>query len=216
MIVILLGAPGVGKGTQGSLISKQFAIPQISTGDILRNEVKKSTELGKQAKNFMNKGELVPDDVIVGMMESRIKADDCSNGFILDGFPRTVEQADALGRMLDKNKLKLNCSLLIDVPEDVIIERLTGRRVCPNCGEVYHLKYNPPKNDNVCDKCGTELIQRDDDKKETVKNRLDVYNRSTAPLINYYERKGKLIKINGMGSIDQIFDNVKLAFKEAV
>lgn len=216
MIIILLGAPGVGKGTQGSLISKQFAIPQISTGDILRNEVKKSTELGKQAKNFMDKGELVPDDIIIGMMENRIKADDCSNGFILDGFPRTVEQADALGRMLDKNNLELNCSLLIDVPEDVIIERLTGRRVCPNCGEVYHLKYNPPKNDNVCDKCGTKLIQRDDDKKETVKNRLDVYNRSTAPLINYYERKGKLIKINGMGNIDQIFDSVKFALEKTI
>ena len=216
MIVILLGAPGVGKGTQGSLISKQFGIPQISTGDILRSEVKKSTELGKQAKKFMDKGELVPDDVIVGMMEHRIKESDCSNGFILDGFPRTVEQADALGRMLDKNNLDLNCALLIDVPEDVIIERLTGRRVCPNCGEVYHLKYNPPKNDNICDKCGTKLIQRDDDKKETVKNRLDVYNRSTAPLINYYERKGKLIKIDGMGSIDNIFDNIKLALKKVV
>jgi len=216
MIVILLGAPGVGKGTQGSLISKQFGIPQISTGDILRSEVKKSTELGKQAKKFMDKGELVPDDVIVGMMEHRIKESDCSNGFILDGFPRTVEQADALGRMLDKNNLDLSCALLIDVPEDVIIERLTGRRVCPNCGEVYHLKYNPPKNDNICDKCGTKLIQRDDDKKETVKNRLDVYNRSTAPLINYYERKGKLIKIDGMGSIDNIFDNIKLALKKVV
>ncbi len=210
MIVILLGAPGAGKGTQGSLISKQFAIPQISTGDILRSEVKKSTELGKQAKNFMDKGELVPDGIIIGMMENRIKASDCSNGFILDGFPRTVEQADALRKMLDKNGLDLNCALLIDVSEDAIIERLTGRRVCPNCGEVYHLQYNPPKKDNVCDKCGAKLIQRDDDRKEIVKNRLDVYNRSTAPLIDYYERLGKLIKINGMGSMDKIFDGVKL------
>ena len=215
MIVILLGAPGAGKGTQGSLISKQFAIPQISTGDILRSEVKKSTELGRQAKNFMDKGELVPDDIIIEMMENRIRTSDCSNGFILDGFPRTVEQADALRKMLDKNSLDLNCALLIDVPEDVIIERLTGRRVCPNCGEVYHLQYNPPKKDDVCDKCGAKLIQRDDDRKETVKNRLDVYNRSTAPLINYYERLGKLIKINGMGSIDKIFDDVKLALGKA-
>ena len=157
----------------------------------------------------MDKGELVPDDVIIGMMENRIKEDDCKNGFILDGFPRTVAQAEAFDEMLKKNNLQLDRVLLIDVPEEEIIDRLTGRRVCPNCGAVYHIKNNPPKKDNICDQCGSKLIQRDDDTEEVVRNRLEVYKKSTMPLVEYYTKTGKLVKINGVGTIDEIFGRIK-------
>ena len=209
MILILLGAPGVGKGTQGVLISKEYGIPQISTGDILRKEVKEETELGKKAKQYMDKGELVPDDIIIDMMEKRIKEDDCKNGFILDGFPRTTAQAEAFDEMLKKNSLNLDKVLLIDVPEEEIVERLTGRRVCPNCGAVYHIKNNPPKQEGICDKCGSKLIQRDDDTEEVVRNRLEVYKKSTMPLVEYYEKQGKLVKIDGTGKIEEIFERIK-------
>ncbi len=209
MIIILLGAPGVGKGTQAQLISKEFSIPQISTGDILRNEVKMGTPLGKEAKGYMDKGALVPDDIIIRMMENRIRQDDCKRGFILDGFPRTVAQAEAFDEMLKKNGLTLDRVILIDVPEEEIIERLTGRRVCPKCGAVYHIKNNPPKNDNLCDKCGVELVQRDDDKREVVENRLKVYRESTMPLIDYYTKTGKLVKVDGRGSIEETFEKIK-------
>ncbi|WP_035589637.1 adenylate kinase [Hippea jasoniae] len=213
MILILLGAPGVGKGTQGVLISKEYNIPQISTGDILRKEVKEQTELGKKAKAYMDKGELVPDDIIIDMMEKRIKQEDCKNGFILDGFPRTTAQAKAFDEMLQKNGLNLDKVLLIDVPEEEIISRLTGRRVCESCGAVYHIKYNPPKEDGVCDKCGGKLIQRDDDKEEVVRNRLEVYKKSTMPLIYYYKNSGKLVVVDGMGEIEEIFERVKEVLK---
>lgn len=209
MILILLGAPGVGKGTQGQLIGKEFFIPQISTGDILRKEVKEKTQLGQEAKKYMDSGALVPDDIIVGMMEKRIKEEDCKNGFILDGFPRTVAQAEALDKMLSKNNLELDRVVLIDVDEKEIVERLTGRRVCPKCGAVYHIKNNPPKNDNICDKCGSKLIQRDDDKKDVVENRLRVYQESTLPLVEYYRNSNKLAKVDGTGEIDEIFKNIK-------
>ncbi len=209
MILILLGAPGVGKGTQGALISKEYGIPQISTGDILRSEVKNETELGKKAKAYMEKGELVPDDVIIEMMEKRIKQDDCKNGFILDGFPRTVAQAEAFDKMLSKNGLELDKVILIDVPEDEIIERLTGRRICPNCGAVYHIKNNPPKVDGVCDRCGSKLIQRDDDREDVVRKRLEVYKESTMPLVDYYMKTSKLVKVDGTGDIEEIFARIK-------
>ncbi len=209
MILILLGAPGVGKGTQGALISKEYGIPQISTGDILRSEVKNETELGKKAKAYMEKGELVPDDVIIEMMEKRIKEDDCKNGFILDGFPRTVAQAEAFDRMLAKNGLELDKVILIDVPEEEIIDRLTGRRICPNCGAVYHIKNNPPKVEGVCDRCGSKLIQRDDDREDVVRKRLEVYKKSTMPLIDYYTKTSKLVKVDGTGDIEEIFARIK-------
>ncbi len=209
MILILLGAPGVGKGTQGALISKEYGIPQISTGDILRSEVKNETELGKKAKAYMEKGELVPDDIIIEMMEKRIKEDDCKNGFILDGFPRTVAQAEAFDKMLAKNGLELDKVILIDVPEEEIIDRLTGRRICPNCGAVYHIKNNPPKVDEVCDRCGSKLIQRDDDREDVVKKRLEVYKKSTMPLIDYYTKTSKLVRVDGTGEIEEIFSRIK-------
>ncbi len=213
MILILLGAPGVGKGTQGALISKEYGIPQISTGDILRNEVRNETELGRKAKVYMDKGELVPDTIIIDMMEKRIMQDDCKNGFILDGFPRTVAQAEAFDKMLRKNGLELNRVLLIDVPEEEIIERLTGRRICTNCGAVYHIKNNPPKEDSICDKCGGRLVQRDDDTEEVVRNRLDVYKKNTMPLIDYYIKTSKLVKIDGIGGIEEIFGRIKKTLK---
>ncbi len=209
MIIILLGAPGVGKGTQAQLISKEYGIPQISTGDILRAEVKNETPLGREAKRYMDSGELVPDELIVKMMEKRITQDDCKNGFILDGFPRTVAQAEAFEKMLQEHGLKLDHVILIDVPKEEIILRLTGRRICPKCGAVYHIRYNPPKSEGVCDKCKTPLIQRDDDKEDVVKNRLAVYEKSTKPLVEYYEGKGKLVRIDGVGSIDEIFGRIK-------
>ncbi len=209
MILILLGAPGVGKGTQGELISQEYGIPQISTGDILRKEVKEGTQLGKEAKKYMDSGALVPDDVIVRMMENRIKEDDCRKGFILDGFPRTVAQAEALDIMLKKNNISLNRVILIDVPKNEIIDRLTGRRVCSQCGAVYHIKNNAPKKDGICDRCGGKLIQRNDDTKEVVENRLSVYEKSTMPLIEYYQKTSKLVKVDGMGSIEEIFAKIK-------
>ncbi len=209
MILVLLGAPGVGKGTQAQLISKEFSIPQISTGDILRKEVKEESELGKKAKTFMDSGGLVPDDVIVDMMEKRIKESDCANGFILDGFPRTIAQADALDKMLEKNNLKLDSAILVDVAQDKIVERLTGRRVCEKCGAVYHIKNNPPKKEGICDLCGGKLIQRDDDKEEIVLNRLKIYEELTQPLIAYYSEKNKLKKVDGVGAIEDIFKRVK-------
>ncbi len=209
MILILLGAPGVGKGTQGELISQEYGIPQISTGDILRKEVKEGTQLGKEAKKYMDSGALVPDDVIVRMMENRIKEDDCRKGFILDGFPRTVAQAEALDIMLKKNNISLNRVILIDVPKNEIIDRLTGRRVCSQCGAVYHIKNNAPKKDGICDKCGGKLIQRNDDTKEVVENRLSVYEKSTMPLIEYYQKASKLVKVDGMGSIEEIFAKIE-------
>ncbi len=197
MKLILLGAPGAGKGTQAKWISKEYGLPHISTGDILRQNVKEGTELGKEAKKYMDAGGLVPDEVIIGMMRDRLAQDDCRAGFILDGFPRTIKQAEELEKITD-----IDAVLNIYVPFEKLIERITGRRSCPKCGAVYHIKYNPPKKDNICDVCGTPLIQRDDDKEETVKKRLETYEEQTAPLIDYYEKKGKLLTVEGQEEIE--------------
>ncbi len=200
--VIFLGPPGGGKGTQAKLLAKKYGYRHISTGDILREAVRKGTELGKLAKSYMDKGELVPDDVMIGLIEEVLKEDDRS--VIMDGFPRTLPQAEAFDDLLNRTKIELLGAVLIDVPDEEIIRRLSARRVCPKCGAVYNMIYSPPKNDEICDNCGTKLIQRDDDKPETIKRRLEVYRRDTEPLVGYYRKKGKLFTVNGVGSIEEI------------
>ncbi len=199
--IILLGAPGAGKGTQAALIAKQYAVPHISTGDILRRNIKDGTPLGLKAKQFIDAGALVPDDVVIGLVELRLKEEDCKNGYILDGFPRTIPQAEALDRVAN-----IHLAINIDVPFDVIVGRLGGRRVCV-CGETYHV--STLNGETKCKKCGKELFIRDDDKPETVRNRLKVYEEQTQPLIDYYKAQGKLATIPATGSIDEIFAEVK-------
>ena len=211
MKLILLGAPGAGKGTQAKWISKEYGLPHISTGDILRQNVKEGTELGKEAKRYMDEGKLVPDELIIKMMKGRLSQEDCRGGFILDGFPRTINQAEELGKITD-----IDAVLNIYVPFEKLIERITGRRSCPKCGAVYHIKYNPPKKDNICDVCGTPLIQRDDDKEETVKKRLETYEEQTAPLIDYYEKKGKLLTVEGQEEIEDTRKLVKEALESVL
>ncbi len=213
MRLILLGPPGAGKGTQAKYIADEFNIPQISTGDILRENVVKGTKLGKKAKVYMDKGELVPDDVMIGLVKQRVAADDCSNGYILDGFPRTTVQADGLEKALeDENIDKV---LFINVSDDTVVERLSLRRVCRKCGTIYHLKFNPPTEDNICDKCGGELYQRDDDKEATIKNRLNVYRKQTEPLVDYYRNKGILVEINGEEPVDNINEEIRRILKNS-
>jgi len=208
MRLVLLGAPGAGKGTQAKKLIEKYGIPQISTGDLLRAAVSAGTQLGKEAKSYMDRGELVPDRVVLGMVEERLKRDDCKKGYILDGFPRNVAQAEALDKMLNDLGMSLDAALSVDVPFDDLMKRLTGRRTCKACGQMYNIYFNPPKKEGVCDKCGGELFQRDDDKEETIKKRLEVYNSQTSPLIDYYSKKGILKSVNGTGSIDEIFANI--------
>ncbi len=208
MIIILLGAPGVGKGTQGKMLSEKYALPEISTGDILRAEVKNNTDLGKEAEEYMKKGELVPDAVIIGMMKNRMSCEDCRNGFVLDGFPRTVDQANALENMLKSEGKDIDYVLNIAVPEEKIIRRISGRRSCPECKSVYNIYFNPPKKDAVCDHCGCLLVLRDDDNEETVKSRLSTYNQKTSPLVDYYRKNGVLVEIDGNGTPGKIFENI--------
>lgn len=206
--IILLGPPGAGKGTQAKKISAEFAIPQISTGDMLREAVKKGTELGKMAKSFMDKGGLVPDEVVIGIVKERLKGADCAKGFILDGFPRTIPQAEALDRVIAELGKAIKAVLSLDVDEKELMERLCGRRTCPSCGAMFHVSFNAPKKAGVCDKCGAALIQRDDDKEETIRTRLENYRKSTAPLIAYYGKSGKLKPVLASGQIDAIYANI--------
>lgn len=208
MRLVLLGAPGVGKGTQAKKLIDKYGIPQISTGDILRKAVADGTPLGKEAKSYMDKGELVPDKVVIGLIQDRLKQADCKKGFILDGFPRNTAQAETLDGMLKKLGMPIDSALSVDVPKDDLMKRLTGRRTCKNCQQMYNVYFSPPKKAGVCDKCGGELFQRDDDKEETIKRRLDVYDAQTAPLIDYYNKKGILKSVMGIGSIDDIFKKV--------
>lgn len=209
MRLVLLGAPGAGKGTQAKKIIEKQAVPQISTGDLLRAAVAAGTELGKAAKAVMDKGELVPDSVVLGMVEERLKQDDCKAGYILDGFPRNTKQAEALDEMLAKLGMSLTAALSVDVPLENLMKRLTGRRTCKACGQMFNVFFGAPKKEGVCDKCGGELFQRDDDKEETIRKRLDVYTAQTAPLIDYYGRKNILKSVDGgTGTIDEIFVKV--------
>jgi adenylate kinase len=208
MRLVLLGAPGAGKGTQAKKLIEKYGIPQISTGDLLRAAVAAGSQLGKEAKSFMDKGELVPDRVVLGMVEERLKQDDCKKGYILDGFPRNTVQAEALDRMLGALGMPLTAALSVDVPFEDLMRRLTGRRTCKACGQMYNVYFNAPAKEGTCDKCGGALFQRDDDKEETIKKRLEVYNAQTAPLIDYYGKKGILSAVNGTGNIDDIFKTV--------
>ncbi len=204
--IVFLGPPGAGKGTQSEQISKDLGIVQVSTGDILRAAVKEGTELGKMAKEYMDEGKLVPDEVIIGLVRDRLQAKDCSNGFILDGFPRTIPQAEALDKMLESDlNISLSHVISLEVNDNTIVERLTGRRVCENCKKNYHIRFDPPKNDNVCDICGGKLIHRDDDKEETIKKRLQVYHEQAEKLKKYYSEKGILVTVDGEKSPEEVY-----------
>lgn len=204
MNIILLGPPGGGKGTQARFITEKFGIPQISTGDMLRDAVTNKTDLGLKAKEYMDAGKLVPDDLVIQIVEERLKRDDCKDGFILDGFPRTLLQAEALDKILIRMSKKIDYVINIDVPAEDIVKRLTSRRICKKCGNIYNLLSNPPKIDGKCDICGGELYQREDDKEETVRRRLQVYKEDTEPLIMYYKSKGVLKTIDGRKDIDDV------------
>jgi len=210
MKLIFLGPPGAGKGTQAEKICKDFNVIQLSTGDILRNNRKLGTELGKKAQSFMDAGNLVPDDLIIDMIKEEIKKPELANGYLLDGFPRTVKQAEALDALLDTMNEKLDSTLVLEVPNEELILRLSSRRTCPVCQKTYHLIYNPPKVDGFCDNDNAILYQRDDDKEDAILNRLKVYETQTKPLIEYYTSKGIAKMINGVGSIDEIYNQIKI------
>jgi adenylate kinase len=215
MKIVLLGAPGAGKGTQGVVLSKNYNTPHISTGDILREAVKNGTALGMKAKSYMDKGELVPDEVVTGIVVERLAKEDARKGFILDGFPRTLNQAKDLDKELKTISSGIDMVLYFEIPEKIAIERLTGRRVCKKCGANYHIKNIPPKKEGVCDKCGSSLFQRPDDTIETVKNRLKVYEAQTSPLIDYYTKKGVLKKVSGALDVQELFKVLSQAFSDA-
>ncbi|MBF0707209.1 MULTISPECIES: adenylate kinase [Bacillaceae] len=213
MNLVLMGLPGVGKGTQAEKIVEKYGIPHISTGDMFRAAIKEGTPLGLKAKEYMDSGNLVPDEVTIGIVRERLGKDDCEKGFLLDGFPRTVAQADALETILADLGKKLDYVVNIAVEEDQLMQRLTGRRVCRNCGATYHVIFNPPKEDGVCDKCGGELYQRDDDKEETVRTRLEVNKQQQQPLLTFYEGKGYLKTIDGNRDINEVFEDVDQLLK---
>lgn len=205
MKLIMLGAPGAGKGTQADMLSKAYKIPHISTGDIFRENIRNNTELGKLAVQYTKKGLLVPDEVVVDLVIDRIKKDDCNEGFILDGFPRTIPQAESLTQALEAVGMMMDFAVDVEVPDEVIISRLSGRRSCPNCSAIYHVDFKPSKVDGICDKDGGELIQRADDKPETVLKRLEVYHEQTQPLIDYYTNRGNLFTVDGTKSTEEVF-----------
>jgi len=208
MNLVLMGLPGAGKGTQAEKIVEKYNIPHISTGDMFRTAIKDGTELGIQAKSFMDQGALVPDEVTIGIVRERLSKDDCKKGFLLDGFPRTVAQAEALENILTDLDRQINFVINIDVDKDILMERLTGRRICKSCGSTYHLVFNPPAKEDTCDRCGGELYQRADDNAETVQNRLDVNLKQTQPLLDFYGEKGYLQNINGQQDINKVFEDV--------
>ncbi len=208
MNIILLGPPGAGKGTQAKRLIDKYGIPQISTGDMLRAALKEGTPLGLEAKKYMDQGALVPDSVVIGLVKERIQKPDCAKGYMLDGFPRNVSQAEALDSMLSELSQKIDDVVCIEVPSEELLGRLTGRRTCKGCGAGYHIKFDPPSKEGVCNKCGAELYQRDDDNEATVSSRLKVYDDQTKPLIEYYSKQNKLRPVNGVGGMDEIFGRI--------
>ena len=205
MKIIMLGAPGAGKGTQAKQIADKYSIPHISTGDIFRANIKNGPELGKKAKQYMDQGALVPDELTCDLVMDRIQQDDCKNGFVLDGFPRTIPQAEALDAALGKINEKMDYAIDVDVPDENIVNRMSGRRACLNCGATYHLISIPPKVEGICDRCGSEIVLREDDKPETVQKRLKVYHEQTQPLIDYYKNQGILKSVDGTQPMDEVF-----------
>ena len=208
MKIIMLGAPGAGKGTQAKKIAAKYAIPHISTGDIFRANIKNNTELGQKAKTYMDKGELVPDELVVDLIMDRFKEADCANGYVLDGFPRTIPQAEALDRALAEMGQKIDYAINVEVPDENIVNRMSGRRACVDCGATYHIAYAPTSKEGICDKCGGGLILRDDDKPETVLKRLGVYHEQTQPLIDYYTGQGVLKTVDGTKNLDEVFGDI--------
>ncbi len=209
MKIIMLGAPGAGKGTQAKMIAKEYGIPHISTGDIFRANIKEGTDLGKEAKTYMDAGQLVPDELTVKILLDRVAKDDCANGYVLDGFPRTIPQAEVLDEALTKLGDKIDFAIDVDVPDENIVRRMGGRRACVTCGATYHIEHVPPKKEGICDTCGSELILRDDDKPETVSNRLKVYHDQTQPLIDFYTKKGVLKSVDGTIDMMDVFAAIK-------
>lgn len=214
MNLVLMGLPGAGKGTQADKIVDKYQIPHISTGDMFRTAMNEGTELGLKAKSFMDKGELVPDEVTIGIVRERLSKPDCEHGFLLDGFPRTVPQAEALEDILSEFGRKIDYVINIEVDKDILMERLTGRRICKECGATYHLIFNPPKEPGICDRCSGALYQRQDDNEETVQNRLDVNVKQVQPLLDFYRGKGYLKNINGQQHIDQVFSDIDALLKD--
>jgi adenylate kinase len=213
MRIVLLGGPGSGKGTQAKKLIDKLGIPQISTGDIFRGALKEGTPMGLKAKTYMDKGELVPDDVVIGVVEERLAKPDLDKGYMLDGFPRTLAQAEALDKILNGQSKSLHHAILVDVPDEELVGRLSGRRTCRGCGAMFHVMFNKPKQEGVCDVCGAELYQRDDDSEATIRERLTVYNLQTAPLIDYYDAKGLLRRVEGVGPIGEIFARIETVLK---
>lgn len=208
MKIVMLGAPGAGKGTQAKMIADKYQIPHISTGDIFRANIKNGTELGKEAKSYMDAGKLVPDELTVKILLDRVANEDCKNGYVLDGFPRTIPQAEVLDKALAEMNDKIDFAINVDVPDENIVRRMSGRRACVNCGATYHIEHVPPKTENVCDRCGNGLILRDDDKPETVLNRLKIYHDQTQPLIDFYNNKEVLKEVDGTVDMKVVFDNI--------
>jgi len=210
MKLLIMGRPGAGKGTQAANIKDYYKIPHISTGDMFRAAMKNETKLGLEAKKYMEKGLLVPDEVTIGIVEERLLEDDCKNGFLLDGFPRTIAQAEALDAFLNKNNVKLDAVLDVNVPAEILVRRMVGRRVCKTCGATFHVEFNPSKVAGVCDNCGSPLIQRADDTEATATNRLQVYDENTAPLLEYYKKQNILKTVNGDQSLEKVFEDIKV------
>ena len=210
MKVLIMGRPGAGKGTQAVNIKEYYNIPHISTGDMFRAAIKNQTKLGLLAKSYMDQGALVPDEVTIGIVQERLLEDDCKAGFLLDGFPRTIAQAEALDLFLNNNGIKLDAVLDVNVPAEILVRRMVGRRVCKTCGATFHVEFNAPKVEGICDNCGATLVQRADDTEDTAKNRLTVYDNNTAPLLNYYNDKNLLKTVNGDQPLDKVFEDIKV------